>query len=103
MSYQPPTRSSTNSLAIVSLVFGVLAWCVLPFVGALVAVICGHLARGEIRRAPVDQRMEGDGMAIAGMVLGYVQLAVSVIVVFFIIAVLVFGVFGLGVANHFAH
>jgi hypothetical protein len=99
MSYQPPYRSSTSSLAIVSLVFGVLAWCVLPFVGALVAVICGHLARGEIRRTPVDQRIEGDGMAVAGLVLGYAQLALSVLAVFFLIAALVFG---LGIA-HFWH
>lgn len=96
MSYQPPPRSSTSSLAIVSLIFGVLAWCMLPFVGALVAVICGHLARNEIRRAPVDQRIEGDGMAIAGMVLGYVQLVLSVLAVFFLIAALVFG---LGIAH----
>ncbi|HKR75500.1 MAG TPA: DUF4190 domain-containing protein [Rhodanobacter sp.] len=99
MSYQPPYRSTTSSLAIVSLVFGVLAWCMLPFIGALVAVICGHLARNEIRRAPVDQRIEGDGMAIAGMVLGYAQLVLSVLAVFFLIAALVFG---LGIA-HFWH
>lgn len=99
MSYQPPYRSTTSSLAIVSLIFGVLAWCMLPFVGALVAVICGHLARNEIRRAPADQRIEGDGMAIAGMVLGYAQLVLSVLAVFFLIAALVFG---LGIA-HFWH
>ena len=96
MSYQPPYRSTTSSLAIVSLVFGVLAWCMLPFVGALVAVVCGHLARNEIRRAPVDQRIEGDGMAIAGMALGYLQLALSVLAVFFLIAALFFG---LGIAH----
>ena len=91
MSYPPPQRSSTSSLAIVSLVFGVLTWVMLPFVGALVAVICGHLARSEIRRAPIDQRMEGDGMAIAGLVLGYVQLTFSVLLAIFVIAMLVFG------------
>ena len=99
MSYQPPYRSSTSSLAIVSLIFGVLAWCMLPFVGALVAVICGHLARNEISRAPADQRIEGDGMAIAGLVLGYLQLVLCVLGVFFLIAALVFG---LGLA-HFWH
>ena len=91
MNYQPPQRSTTSSMAIVSLVFGILAWFMLPFVGALVAVICGHLARGEIRRAPIDQRMEGDGMAVAGLVLGYVQLTLSVLVVIFFIAMLAFG------------
>ena len=96
MSYPPPQRSTTSSMAIVSLVFGILAWFMLPFVGALIAVICGHLARGEIRRAPIDQRIEGDGMAVAGLVLGYVQLALSVLVVFFVIAALAFG---LGIAH----
>jgi len=93
MSYQPPSRpvSGTSSLAVVSLVFGVLTWFVLPFVGALVAVICGHMARGEIRRAPPDARIEGDGMAIAGLVLGYVHLGICVLAMFFIIAMLVFG------------
>lgn len=91
MSYQPPQRSTTSSMAIVSLVFGILAWFMLPFVGALVAVICGHLARGEIRRAPIDQHIEGDGMAVAGLVLGYVQLALSMLLVIFVIAMLVFG------------
>lgn len=93
MSYQPSYRpgAGTSSLAVVSLVFGILAWCVLPFVGAVVAVICGHLARSEIRRSPPDARTEGDGMAVAGLVLGYVQLALCVLVMFLLIAVLVFG------------
>jgi thiol:disulfide interchange protein len=90
MSYQPPYRqgSSTNSLAIVSLVFGILAWCVLPFIGAIVAIICGHLARGEIRRAAPDSGIEGDGMAVTGMVLGYVQLALSALALLVVVVVL---------------
>ncbi|MBQ4853993.1 DUF4190 domain-containing protein [Rhodanobacter sp. B2A1Ga4] len=93
MSYQPSYRpgTTTNSLAVVSLVFGILAWCVLPFIGAIVAIICGHLARGEIRRSPPDNRLEGDGMAVAGLVLGYAQLVLCVLGVFVLIAVLVFG------------
>ena len=70
-----PRVNSTSSLAIVSLVFGVLAWCVLPFAGAIVAIVCGHMARSEIRRAEPTAPMEGNGLAIAGLVLGYVQLA----------------------------
>lgn len=98
MSSSPTYRSGTCPLAIVSLVFGILAWCILPFVGAVVAVVCGHLARSEIRRAPADAGMEGDGMAIAGLVLGYVQLATTMLV----LAGLVLLVFGLGI-NHLWH
>ncbi len=70
--------SSTSSLAVLSLVFGISTWMILPFVGALIAVVCGHLARGEIRRAPPGS-IEGNGMALAGLLLGYAQLALSVL------------------------
>ena len=89
VTYRP--AAPTNSLAIVSLVFGILGWTLLPFLGAIVAIICGHLARSEIRRSHIDNRPEGDGMAVAGLVLGYSQIVVSVLVVFAIIALLVFG------------
>jgi hypothetical protein len=64
----------TSSLAVVSLIFGVLAYVFLPGIGALVAVICGHSARSEIRRAAPGS-LEGDGMALAGLILGWIQLA----------------------------
>ena len=77
----------TSSSAVVSLVFGVLTWVMLPLIGALVAIICGHIARGEIRRA-APGTLDGDGMAIAGLVLGYVHLAflvLALMIVFFVL------------------
>ena len=64
----------TSGTAVASLVFGVLAWVMLPFIGAVLAVVLGHVARGEIRRAAPGS-VQGDGMALAGMVLGYTHLA----------------------------
>ncbi len=78
------TVPRTSGPAVVSLVFGIICWFALPFVGAIVAVVCGHLARGEIRRAPPGS-IDGDGLALAGLVLGYIHLAVCVLVVMFII------------------
>jgi hypothetical protein len=77
----------TSSLAIVSLVFGLLGWSFLPMLGSLVAIITGHLARGEIRREPA--RLQGDGLAIAGLVLGYAAIAMAVLAI--MIFVLFFG------------
>jgi hypothetical protein len=71
-----PVRS-TSTLAVVSLVFGILGWSLLPAIGSVVAVITGHLARSEIRNA--QGGMEGDGMAVAGLVLGYAMLALSIV------------------------
>lgn len=62
-----------NVLAVVSLVSGILGVLPFPIVASIVSVITGHLARAEIRRDP--ERWDGDGMAVAGLVLGYLMLA----------------------------
>jgi hypothetical protein len=92
MSYQPDSRAvpATSSLAVVSLVFGILSWCLLPFIGAIVAIVCGHMARNEIRRAPAGA-MEGDGMAIAGLVLGYVHVVLVVLAIVILLGILFLG------------
>ncbi|WP_202844723.1 DUF4190 domain-containing protein [Luteimonas saliphila] len=74
------TARQTSALAITSLISGILGWTLVPWIGSIVAIVTGHLARGEIRREP--ERMEGDGLAIAGLVLGYAMLAFSVIGIF---------------------
>ncbi|MGV8923194.1 MAG: DUF4190 domain-containing protein [Thermomonas sp.] len=76
---------TTSAMSIVSLVSGILGWTLLPFLGSIVAVITGHMARGEIRRAP--DRLEGDGLAIAGLILGYAAIAMAV---FAVVAIFLF-------------
>lgn len=83
--YQPVPR--TSSTAIASLVSGILAWIMLPIIGALVAVICGHVARAEIRRMPPGS-IEGDGMAVAGLILGWLQLGLALLGVLLLLTVL---------------
>jgi hypothetical protein len=88
----------TSTLAVISLIFGIVCWIGLPFIGALVAIICGHSARGEIRRAPPGT-IDGDGMALAGLILGWVHLLIAAICVFVLFAF--FG--GLAFLAHLAH
>ena len=81
-----PAAKPTNSLAIVSLVLGIASYFGLPIVGAVAAIITGHIARGQIRDSGGIQG--GEGMALAGLVLGYahfilVCLAMAIITVFF--------------------
>lgn len=66
----------TSGTAVASLVIGIASWVVLPIIGAIAAIICGHVARGEIRRLPPGS-IEGNGMALAGLILGYSQLAIA--------------------------
>lgn len=76
---------TTSPMAIISLVGGILGWTLLPLLGSIVAVVTGHLARGEIRRAP--ERLEGDGLAVAGLILGYAAIAMAL---FAVIAIFMF-------------
>lgn len=81
-----PARQ-TCTTATVSLIFGILSWCLLPIIGAIVAIITGHMARGEIKRS--NGTLDGDGLATIGLVLGWVHLAVIVLAV--LMFVLFFG------------
>ncbi|HEX3123496.1 MAG TPA: DUF4190 domain-containing protein [Rhodanobacteraceae bacterium] len=89
---------TTSTTAIVSLVFGIICWIAIPFIGAIVAVICGHAARAEIRRAPPGS-IDGEGMATAGLILGYAHLALFVL---FMLLVFTF-LGGLAFFAHFFH
>jgi len=67
--YGPPVR--TSGMAVFSLVAGILSYFMFFFVGAVAAVILGHAALGEMRRS--EGRVGGRGLAVTGLVLGYVQ------------------------------
>ncbi|HYL50926.1 MAG TPA: DUF4190 domain-containing protein [Acidimicrobiia bacterium] len=66
--YTSPPR--TNALAIVSLVAG-CAQFFFCFLSSIVAVVTGHIARRQIRRTGE----QGAGFALAGLILGYIGLA----------------------------
>lgn len=88
----------TSSLAITSLVSGLLGWTFLPLVGSLVAIVTGHMARAEIQRS--NGQMEGDGLAIAGLVMGWLVIAISALtilafILFFGGLAVLFGLLGL--------
>jgi hypothetical protein len=70
----PSPGQGTNGLAIASLVCGILGW--LCGIGAILAIILGFVAKNQIRTSG----QSGDGMATAGIVLGFVSLAVAIVV-----------------------
>ncbi len=63
----------TNGLAIASLVLGII-W--LFWLGSILAVIFGHIALSQTKK---DPSISGRGMAIAGVTLGWVGVAILVI------------------------
>ncbi|TME02497.1 MAG: DUF4190 domain-containing protein [Chloroflexi bacterium] len=90
-----PSRSQTNSMAVVSLITGavsVFGHLVLPGIGggtlALIAIVTGVIARGEIKRSGE----QGMWMATVGILLGILHLLVIALIFIFLIgAIFVIG------------
>jgi hypothetical protein len=82
--YTVPTPP-TSTAATVSLVFGILAYVFLPVIAAIIAVVAGHMARKEIRNS--GGQIGGSGMATAGLVLGYIQIGLTILAICAIIAI----------------
>ncbi len=61
---------SMNGMALTSMILGIL-W--LYWIGSILALIFGYRARGEIKESNGSQT--GDGLATAGLVLGWVGVA----------------------------
>ena len=68
----PPHMRETDGLAIAALVTGLVGVPIVP-------IVLGHLARRNIRAS--GGMKQGDGLAIAGLAIGYAYLALIVVVV----------------------
>ena len=80
--YAPMAQAtSNNGLAIASLVLGIL-W--VYWIGSILALIFGYVAKGQIDRSA--GRQTGRGMAIAGIVLGWIGVAVLALVIVLAVA-----------------
>jgi hypothetical protein len=66
----PAGPAETSAKAIISLVCGLLFFVPLAFIAA---IVFGHLGLSEIKKSA--GRLKGEGMAIAGLVLGYLWIA----------------------------
>lgn len=55
----------------VSLIGAILGFTALPMIGTIVALVAGYSARKETRAVPPVA--SGDGMATAGIVMGWIQ------------------------------
>jgi hypothetical protein len=99
--YAPANVVPTNSLAVISLVAGIGSFFahVIPGIGgltvAIVAVVTGFMARSQIKRTGE----QGMGFATAGIVIGFIHLALlglGLIFLLFLIFVLGVALFGIG-------
>ena len=91
----PVPKGKTNGFAITSLVLGILGLiCCSALVVNIGAIVFGHLALKQLAKDPA---LEGLGLAKAGLILGYIGLALGVVVW---ILQLIFGVMGYAVPHN---
>lgn len=90
------STAQTSNLAVVALILGIVSWIFLPLLAAIGAVITGHMGRREIRES--GGRLSGEGLATAGIVLGYLNIALAVIV--FVALCILPLIFVAGVSRH---
>lgn len=72
--FQPAPPPS--GLAIASLILSISSFIVLPLIGSIAGVVCGHMARSRFRQA--GYAAEGNGIALAGVIIGWIGIAVYV-------------------------
>lgn len=81
--YEQNNQQSINSilpsstLATISLIAGILGFTFFPLIASIVAILTGYAARKETRSVPPIA--SGDGMATAGIVMGWVQVGLAVV------------------------
>lgn len=84
--FQPPAVGAggqNQTLAIVSLVCGVLSICLCGLLTGIPAIITGYMAKNNIDANPGEYG--GRGMAMAGMILGSISVVFSILYIIFVI------------------
>src|ERR1019366_1923299 len=77
VSHATPPEPTLNKMALASLILSIFTFIV-PL--GVAAIVLGHISRAQIARS--GGRQKGTGMAFAGLIIGYLQLAlVSLVVV----------------------
>ncbi len=77
--YRGQYPQQTDGGAIASLVLGIASFALcLSFIAGIPAIVLGHISRSKIRRS--GGRLKGDGMALAGLIMGYISLPFILII-----------------------
>jgi hypothetical protein len=87
--YQTPPAKPNSNMALASLILGILGWTLIPVLGSIGAVVTGHMAKNEIKSSM--GALGGDGMATAGLILGYASIAIAACACLAFVAMLALG------------
>ena len=80
-----PSTGSYEPWSVAALASGIAGLSVLPFIGSVLGIVFGHMARGRLRENP---SLEGAGFATAGIVLGWVGVGLGILAFLFFFVIL---------------
>jgi len=84
--YARASGPAPSGMAIASMILGIIGVVGAAILTSVPAIICGHIARRQIRDG--EGRVGGEGMALAGLILGYVVTVLSVLAIGFVIVMM---------------
>jgi type IV pilus assembly protein PilA len=77
--YRGQYPQQTDTSAVISMILGIMSFALcLSFITGIPAIILGHISRSKIAKSA--GRLKGDGMALAGLIMGYISLPFILIV-----------------------
>ncbi len=82
---QPLPQAQTDGKATTSMILGILSLLCFSILTGIPAIILGHMSRSNIRKSV--GRLKGEGMALAGLILGYVSVALFIPTVLITVAI----------------
>jgi hypothetical protein len=82
----PPPQARTDPVAVCALVFGVLGLPVCLPIFSIPAIVCGHIARRRAKEETVPSA--NGGLALGGLIMGYVGFVVMILVVLLYVGVI---------------
>lgn len=90
-SVSPPLQSvlPASGMAIASLVTGILGFMG-PVLFSIIVLVTGYAARKETRAVPPSA--SGDGLATAGIIMGWVQIGLAAFAICVVVTLLLLGV-----------
>jgi hypothetical protein len=95
----PPTRNSGTAVA--ALVLGICGFVVCPLICSIAAIICGNIALNEIDRS--NGQVTGRDMAKAGLILGWVGVALCVLGLLLIVGLIAFGAWAVDEGSNYEY
>ena len=81
----PVNVARTSALAVWSMVLGILSLLCIGFFAGIPAIICGHMGRARIKQS--QGALTGGGMALTGLILGYIGTVIVTISIIAAVAV----------------